>query len=153
MFWNVGETYDEICTKYVSYVNGKYGHAVVVVFDGYRSGPNAKDSTHSRCTRTLTRTISFTPDMRLQTEKDDFLSNDMNKQKFLHLLWAHPERVNFEVHYTKSDADLLIVTNTLQVAQTNDTALVGDDTDLIVLLLYHSTTNCPKKIFFKPEPV
>jgi len=71
VYWNVGETYNEICSKYVSYVKGKYGLAVVV-FDGYRSGSNTKDSTHSRRRGNSSRTVSFTPDMKLQSEKVDF---------------------------------------------------------------------------------
>ena len=76
----------------------------------------------------------------------------MNKQIFVNLFGAHLERANCKVHHARDDADLVIVTTTLQVSQTNDTVLVGDDTDLIVLLLYHSTADCPNKIFFKPEP-
>ena len=62
--------------------------------------------------------------MRLQTEKGDVLSNNVNKQRFVDLLGSHLERANCEVHHAKDDADLLIVTTTLQVAQTNDTVLV-----------------------------
>lgn len=65
--------------KYVSYVKSKSGLAVVN-FDGYKSGSNTKDSTHTRLKSTVYWTVSFTPDMKLQTEESDFLSNDVHKQ-------------------------------------------------------------------------
>ena len=46
---------------------------------------------------------------------------------------------------------MLIAKKAVESADTQDTALVGDDTDLLVLLLYHSklTSN---ELFFAPEP-
>ena len=59
--------------------------------------------------------------------------------------------VGCEVFHTPSDADVLIAEKALQSADIQDTALVGDDTDLLVLLLYHSklTSN---ELFFASEP-
>ena len=36
-----------------------------------------------------------------------------------------------------ADADLLIVQKAIESAQSMDTVLVGDNTDLLVLLIYH----------------
>ncbi len=49
------------------------------------------------------------------------------------------------------DADLLIVQRSVERARSSTTVLVGDDTDLLVLLLYHADITC-KDIFFCPEP-
>ena len=59
--------------------------------------------------------------------------------------------VGCEVFHAPSDADVLIAKKAVESADTQDTALVGDDTDLLVLLLYHSklTSN---ELFFAPEP-
>ena len=42
------------------------------------------------------------------------------------------------VDSAKQDADVLIVQTTIASAKSKDTILVGDDTDLLVLLLHHA---------------
>ena len=95
--------------------------------------------------------VSFTPDMPLTTTKELFLSNKENKQKFVDMLGAELECYNCLVFHADADADFLIVQKAIESAERIDTVLIGEDTDLLVLLLYH--TNLEKKdIFFPPEP-
>ena len=60
------------------------------------------------------------------------------------------EHTGCDVHHAHGDADLLIVQTAISSAARQDTVLIGDDTDL-VLLLYHAV-DIQYKIFFKPEP-
>ena len=53
--------------------------------------------------------------------------------------------------YAKSDADFLIVQKAVETAENSNTVVVGDDTDLLVLLIYHTKLN-HNEIFFIPEP-
>ena len=55
------------------------------------------------------------------------------------------------VHHSNGDADTLIVTATLKSAETKPTVLIGDDTDLLVLLLAHADLS-HESVFFAPEP-
>jgi len=55
------------------------------------------------------------------------------------------------VLYAEGDADLLIVQTTVTMSNTCPVVLVGDDTDLFVLLLYHAWVEL-NNIFFLPEP-
>ena len=41
--WTNGETFENICLKYVSYVTNRYGKATIV-FDGYDDAPSIKDA-------------------------------------------------------------------------------------------------------------
>ena len=51
------------------------------------------------------------------------------------------------------DADVLIVKKAIEVSQTTaNTAVIGDDTDLLVLLLYHAKNIQSFDMFFHPEP-
>ena len=50
-------------------------------------------------------------------------------------------KLGFQIHHAKDDADCLIVKTTLDVAASSTTVLIGEDTDLLVLLLYHVTDN------------
>ena len=57
------------------------------------------------------------------------------------LLGEHLEKSGRQVVHDKSDDDLLIVKKTLELAETFDTVLVGDDTDQLILLLFHEMPN------------
>ena len=50
-----------------------------------------------------------------------------------------------------ADADLLIVNKAIEAAETRNTVSVGDDTDLLVLLLHHLLP-LENKIYFAPQP-
>ena len=55
------------------------------------------------------------------------------------------------MYYTPGDADAMIVQKVAESATVTDTAaLVGDDTDVLVLLRYHACLNS-HAIFFKPK--
>ena len=74
----------------------------------------------------------------MQTNRSSFLSSATHLRK---LVAAHAQ----------GDADVLIVQTAVESAKSRDTVLVGDDTDLLVLLLYHVDT-AGHDIYFKPEP-
>ncbi len=67
------------------------------------------------------------------------------------MLSEHLEMKKCEVHHAPGDADLLIVQKAVESATTLKTVLVGDDTDLLILLCYHASLDC-HHIYFRPEP-
>lgn len=79
------------------------------------------------------------------------LANRQNKQQFIFMLSEALQKKNCETHHASGDADLLIVLKAIQSATTTNTVLVGDDTDLIVLLCYHASMES-HDLFFRPEP-
>ena len=56
-----------------------------------------------------------------------------------------------KVYHALGDADVLIVQKTVESARVVDTVLVGDDTNLLVLLCYHASLHS-HNIFLKLEP-
>ncbi len=140
VIWGQSATYRDVAMKYVSYVTNKYG-APVIVFDGYEEEYNIKDMTHERRYGDKISTIvTFTDDMVITIKKDLFLRNKQNKQKFIYMLGRYLSMAGCQVYHSKGDADLDIVQKTIECASSSDTALVGDDTDLLVLLCHHTTT-------------
>ena len=128
----------------------KYGKAIVV-FDGY-GGRATKDMTHQRRSKGQTGvTVSFTEEMQLTMKKTNFLANTFNKQLFISMLGDQLEERGCKVHHASGDADLLIVQKAVESATVVDTVLVGDDTNLLVLLCYHAHLDS-HSIFFRPEP-
>ena len=84
-------------------------------------------------------------------KKETFLANEGNKQRFLDMLSSKLEMAGYTTIHAKGDADTLIVKTTTDCAKLATTVLVGDDTDLLVLLCYHADMHA-KYIFFRPEP-
>lgn len=145
-----GSTYRDICHLHTDYVTKKYGDAIVL-FDGYES-TNTKDITHLRRSKgNAGITVTFTADMNLTMKKELFLSNRQNKQRFIFMLSEELQKNNCETYHASGDADLLIVQKTVQSANVTNTVLVGDDTDLLVLLCYYASLEA-HDLFFCPEP-
>ena len=143
-------TFGNILDSYSDYVVKKYGK-VTIVFDGY-CGASTKDMTHRRRAKGRKGpTVSFTKEMCLTVAKDVFLSDPQNTQNFLQLLGDNLQMTGCDVFHATSDADVLIVQKAIESADNQDTTLVGDDTDLLVLLLYH-TKLTSYNLFFAPEP-
>jgi len=81
--------------------------------------------------------VNFTVDMAVQSKKNDFLSNPGNKKRLIHLLRDRFER-GCETHQARADADILIVQTGIAAAGRCNTILIGEDTDLLVLLCHHA---------------
>ncbi len=67
-----------------------------------------------------------------------------NKQLFINLLSHKLEQAGCVISHAQQDADLLIVRTEVQSA---DTILVGDVTDLLILLIYHLI--CKQNKYFR----
>ena len=132
--WHRGTTYRGICTQYITYVRRWYGNATVV-FDGYEAGTSTKDMTHKRRTRRCAPTaVHFTSDIRMYIKKEKFLANRENKQRFISILSKELEKAGCCCFHAKEDADLMIVKTALNSSNKTETILIGEDTDLLVLL-------------------
>jgi len=84
--WLRGSRYNSIVETYVRHVKQRFDKPIII-FDGYTSGPSTKDITHLRRGRGKSSPdVQFTPNMTLQTRKDLFLANSINKQRFINLL-------------------------------------------------------------------
>ena len=149
--WTRGTTFSTICNAYVNYVRGKY-HDAVVVFDGYRSGPTTKDTAHLRRTKGITGAkVYFNENTPFKTKKEQFLSNSENKQELIFMLSRFLEANGCKTVHAPSDADVLIVKTAVECAENREVVVIGEDTDLLVLLCYHTSLEV-NKIFFKSEP-
>ena len=132
-----GSTYESV--SHLRYVTQKYG-AAAMVFDGYNYDPTTNDATHLRRTGDCVGvTVHFASGMMIKSKKDEFLNNKANKQRFIHYLSDNLERAGCRVDHAKDDADVLIVLTAVASARHKETVLIGDDTDLLVLLLHMPT--------------
>ena len=149
--WEKGLTYGAICQMYVKYVASRYGTDVTIVFDGY--APSTKDATHQRRAKQtkIASSVHFDSNMVMNNKKDEFLDNSANKQRFLVILGEKLAESGCHISHAESDADNLIVLTTIEHARTVATVLVGDDTDLLILLCHHMPDQGTYNIYMKPE--
>lgn len=143
-------TYQDICGLYSSYVVKKYVKPIVV-FDGYDRVSTKNMTQQRRAVGKAGPTVTFTEDMKVTLKKDDFLSNSKNKQRFINMLSQFLKKSNCTTYHADGDADVLIVKTAVESARERTTVLVGDDTDLLVLLCFYTHPD-GYDLFFKPEP-
>ena len=149
--WPRGSTYGSVSPLYVRYVTQKYG-AAAIVYDGYNDDPTTKDATHLRRTGGCVGvTVHFASGIMIKSKKDAFLINKANKWRFIHYLSDNLERAGCSVDHAKYDADVLIVPTAVASARHKETVLIGDDTDLLVLLLHLAEIDA-HEVFLKSEP-
>jgi hypothetical protein len=82
--WTEGKTYSSIANDYADFTVKHYGKATVI-FDGYGGGPNTKDHTHQRRSQSrIANKVNISE--AICRKKEDFLSNNENKQALIHLV-------------------------------------------------------------------
>ena len=135
--WPKNESYASIFETIWKYIFTKYGNRPTIVFDGY-GHPSTKDIAHLKRTRSVGKEVVFAPEMKLTTTKEDFLSSTKNKTKFIEQFGKFLSEKGCEVIYADGDADVLIVQQAVSSAMKHSTILIGDDTDLLILLLHHA---------------
>lgn len=148
--WKKGITYGEIAEEYASFTISKYGVATVV-FDGYSGEPSIKDNEHQRRQRKAHPIVRFDSNTVFSSGKmEDFLSKDSNKQQMINLISGKLKDKGCEVIHAHGDADVDIVKAATASAKRRDTTLVGEDTDLLILLLHYAEGDS-KKLYFRSD--
>jgi len=83
-------------------------------------------------------------------KKEVFLNNQENKQAFIDMLGVCLTSDGINVLHAQGDADTMIVDTAINLVRQNPTTVIGEDTDLLVLLLHHHTADL-KQIQFRSD--
>ena len=83
-------------------------------------------------------------------KKGDFLSRDSNKQGLINLVSDGLRKRGCNVINASGDADVDIVKAAVESSHLHSTTLIGEDTDLFVLLLYHTHAEY-KNLYFRSD--
>ena len=143
-------SFDTICDIYIDHVKTKYPKSIVV-FDGYDCEPSTKDNTRLRRSKgNIGAEVHFKGSVFLQSIKEEFLANTTNKQKFIHMLSHKFQQHGCETLQVAGDADLLIVQTAVKCPEHSQAVVIGEDTDLLVLLCMHAEMD-NEDIIFQPE--
>jgi len=136
--WKKGDTFEDIASMYMKHVSKNFLNPVVV-FDGYKSGPTTKDMTHNRRSKgVFGQKVMFTPTMPLRSKKENFLSNSDNKQNFIDLLCETFKANGIDCVNAPADADVMIAKKGIEHARETVVYVIGEDTDLLVLLCHYA---------------
>ena len=138
--WIKGQTYSSLCDMYIQYVCNSYQpNNTTIVFDGYPDRPTTKDITHLRRSKGMKGSkVNLKEDMPCHSSKELFLSNRNNKHNFISSLGLKLKTAGLKVIQADEDADLVIAQEAVKQSSHQPTVVVADDTDVLVLLLYHA---------------
>ena len=81
-------------------------------------------------------------------KKDVFLSNSTNEHHMINVISTEIKKAGCYGVHSHDDADVDIVKLNVQGSLECSTTVIGKDTDLLVLLLYHADINS-KPLYFK----
>lgn len=132
--WKKGDSYGAIAQSYADFTTRHYG----IVFDGYSEGPSIKDNTHQRRGENTHPIVNFNAKTEFVGRKNDFLSRSCNKQGLINLMTEELEKKGCTVINASGDADVDIVKAAVKASEHHPTTLIGEDTDLLILLLYYA---------------
>ena len=115
---------------------------MTVVFDNYSGTPSTKDHTHIRRTSGVQGpAVDFMQKTVFSSNKNTFLSNHMNKQRFINMLATKLIESDILVEHSSGDADYLIALTAIEKVRESNVVCVTDDTDILVLLLHYAKKN------------
>ena len=121
----------------MSYVRHRYG-ICSIAFDGYSRRPSLKDHEYKRRTGKASADIQISPEMNAHRNQQLFLANEKNNVQFINLLSHYLRLDGHAMIQSKGDADSQIVSAAIALASDGKhTAVIADDTDILVLLLCH----------------
>ena len=112
-----------------------------------------KTSRQRRAGKGVGATVQLSGSMVFKGRKEDFVSDNDNKQRFITLISDLLERHRCLTQHARADADLLIVQTAVDASERmpKPTSLVADVTDILILLCFHSKPTTPT-IYLRPEP-
>lgn len=139
--WVKGYTFEQLSAQYLSYVNSKFGHKVIVVYDGYGSMASTKDHEHARRHSKVSKIaprVNPAASNQILFEREQFLANTENKADFVTMLVQCFANCGVQTFQSTGDADVDIVSVALQHALAGTSVVVYcDDTDVLSMLLHH----------------
>jgi len=98
----------------------------------------------------VTTEVQVQEEAIVNLKKSDFLANNRNKEQFFQLLTDKLSEANVLCKNTVADADTLIVETAIERASSGEKVIiVGEDVDLLVLLVARTPSSCSSVLFME----
>ena len=145
-----GDTYGLIAKLCAKFTVANYGLSTVV-FDGYNNGPSIKDNTHQRrgC-KIVYPEVYVAMNTVFEGRKEHFLSRHRNTQSLIDIISSELRRKECRVINSLKDANVDIIKAAVEESYRRSANLIGEDTDLLVVLLYFAKLDC-KDLYFRSD--
>ena len=153
VIWLPKSTYGDVVEQYVNFVKIRYGGkytTICIVFDGYVDHFSNKSEEQLRRSSVTSSNITIKENLDVTTTREAFLRNSNKKEQLIELLSRYLQAYGCSTTKSTGDADVLIVKKALEYATNMDVVVVADDTDILVLMMYHWTDNL-KEMYFSTE--
>ena len=88
--------------------------------------------------------VVITKNTPITTDKMGFLQNQCNKQAFIKFLALYLQMCAVHVLHAEDegDADVVIVSQAIDLSATRNVTVIADDTDILVVLIHHKKKGC-----------
>lgn len=138
--WRKSSNFKGILNEYLNYLKEYYRGEILVVFDGYTVKNNTKCYEKKRRKKFRRgKAITFDFNTVLVDSQKDFLSNAENKKQLVFMLsqLLYENEITVCQSIADADYDIVKIATTMNFNKKN-IIVVGDDTDLLVLLIHHT---------------
>ncbi|KAL4100763.1 hypothetical protein QTP88_020794 [Uroleucon formosanum] len=150
VMWQLNLTFNQIFQLYLSYIRKHFGTNAVIVFDGYNeSSTSTKNMERNRRVKNTSADILFDENMVPTVAQTSFLSNIRNKSRLIQMLSSYLIGKGYIIKQANDDADTVIVNEAIKRTQSQSVVVVGQDIDLLVLLIALTPVE-NQIIFLKP---
>ena len=144
--WQNDCTYADIIASYTDYVFRRYGTFSFVCFDGYEEQTMSTKWAEQtrRAGKNTASDVIFDLDMKVTHSRDSFLANKKNTTRLISYLMTSLSTKCIVSKQATGDADYLICNTAITLAQEYEdrsVVVVGNDTDLLVILIEKSLPN------------
>ncbi|XP_063389678.1 uncharacterized protein LOC134675401 [Cydia fagiglandana] len=142
--WKEGATVSNIAYSYVEYVKTHFKNAIVI-FGSHKTSDTARRNKVKK-----SPIVEFQKDTVLTVDKDNFLANEKNKDRFIQYLIIDFTRSGIKIKLNSNDLHSNIVETVIDNASTYDkTFIVSDNADLLLKMCIIS--NKENVYFMKPS--
>ena len=123
----------------MKYLKTKHKNSIIrVVFDGYNNPLSTKAHEHLRRGTISSGDINVTDlSMQVTCTRKSFLRSSHSKTELIRILWQRFTEIGIENEQSVGDADVLTVQKVIEIAKNHQATVVSDDTNILVLLMYH----------------
>ena len=136
-------TYGQIADQYADFVISRYGQATVV-FDGYNDGSNVKANEQRRRQKTSPLVHCDSNTVFSNGKAEAVLSHVSYKKQIISQISTRLSDKGCNIVQCPADADVDIVKTAVKSSLVYDTTLIGEDTDLLFLMLCYAEEGSKK---------
>ena len=153
--WLWNSSYHDLANQYVKYLKIKHKNSIIcVVFDGHNEPLATKLHEDLRRGAISSADVNVTDlSMQVTCTRKPFLQSAHNETELIRILRQRFIEIDIENEQSVGDADVRTVQKAIEIAKNHQTTVVSDNTDILVLLMFHCCSTMKDIVFAKTKQV